>query len=61
MANSLFDSDHSALLAEQSRVRSVVRRLLWEEYPSHASPRVVEGVCRIVFRRLGIEAKGRLR
>jgi hypothetical protein len=38
-----------------------VRRLLWEEYPSHASPRVVEGVCRIVFRRLGIEAKGRLR
>ena len=31
-------------------MRSVVRRLLWEEYPSHASPRVVEGVCRIVFR-----------
>ena len=58
MANSLFDPDHSALLAEQSRVRSVVRRLLWEEYPSHASPRVVEGVCRIVFRRLGIEGEG---
>ena len=61
MANSLFDPDHSARLREQSRVRSLVRRMLWEEYPSHASPRVVEGVCRIVFRRLGIEAEGRLR
>ena len=50
MANSLLDPEHSALLAEQSRVRALVRRMLWEEYPAHASPRVVEGVCRIVFR-----------
>jgi hypothetical protein len=59
MANSLLDPERAALLAEQSRIRTLVRRMLWEEYPSHASPRVVERVCRIVFRRLGIEAQGR--
>jgi hypothetical protein len=32
-----------------------VRRILWEEYPSHASPRVVERVCKIVFKKLGLE------
>ena len=59
MANSLLDPERAALLAEQSRIRALVRRMLWEEYPSHASPRVVERVCRIVFRRLGIEGQGR--
>jgi hypothetical protein len=57
MANSLLDPERAALLAEQSRIRALVRRMLWEEYPAHASPRVVERVCRIVFRRLGIEAR----
>jgi hypothetical protein len=59
MANSLLDPERAALLAEQSRIRALVRRMLWEEYPSHASPRVVERVCRIVFQRLGIEGQGR--
>jgi hypothetical protein len=59
MANTLLDPERSALLAEQSRVRALVRRMLWEEYPAHASPRIVERVCRIVFRRLGIEGQGR--
>jgi hypothetical protein len=58
MANSLLDPERAARLAEQSRVRALVRRMLWEEYPAHASPRVVERVCRIVFRRLGIEGRG---
>ena len=59
MANSLLDPERAALLAEQSRIRALVRRMLWEQYPAHASPRVVERVCRIVFRRLGIEGQGR--
>jgi hypothetical protein len=59
MANSLLDPERAALLAEQSRIRALVRRMLWEDYPAHASPRVVERVCRIVFRRLGIEGQGR--
>ena len=59
MANSLLDPERAALLAEQSRIRALVRRMLWEEYPAHASPRVVERVCRIVFSRLGIEGQGR--
>ena len=59
MANSLLDPERAALLAEQSRIRALVRRMLWEDYPAHASPRVVERVCRIVFRRLGIESQGR--
>jgi hypothetical protein len=59
MANTLLDPERAARLAEQSRVRAVVRRMLWEEYPAHASPRIVERVCGIVFRRLGIEGQGR--
>ena len=59
MANTLFDPDRAQVLAEQSRVRLVVRRVLWEEYPSHASPRVVEQVCKIVFERLGLTLPGR--
>ena len=59
MANSLLDPERAALLAEQSRIRALVRRMLWEECPAHASPRVVERVCRIVFQRLGIEGQGR--
>ena len=55
MANTLLDQGRSAVLAEQSRVRGVVRRMLWEEYPAHASPRVVERVCAVVFVRLGLE------
>jgi len=31
MANSLLDPERAALLAEQSRIRGLVRRLLWEE------------------------------
>ena len=59
MANALLDLDRSQLLAEQSRVRAVVRRMLWEEYPLHASPRIVERVCKVVFARLGLEAPSR--
>jgi hypothetical protein len=59
MANTLLDPDRAARLAEQSRVRAIVRRTLWEHYPSHASPLVVERVCRIVFRRLEIEVEKR--
>ena len=55
MANSLLDPDRASLLAEQSRVRALVRRMLWEEYPTHASNRVVERVCAIVFKRLGLD------
>jgi hypothetical protein len=55
MANTLLDPDRATLLAEQSRIRAIVRRILWEEYPSHASPRVVERVCKIVFAKLGLE------
>ncbi len=55
MANTLLDPDRATLLAEQSRIRAMVRRILWEEYPAHASPRVVERVCRIVFKQLGLD------
>jgi hypothetical protein len=55
MANTLLDPDRATLLAEQSRIRAMVRRILWEEYPAHASPRVVERVCRIVFKKLGLD------
>ncbi len=55
MANSVIDSDRAARLVEQSRVRVIVRRTLWEEYPGHASARTVEQVCVLVFARLGIE------
>jgi hypothetical protein len=58
MANSLLDPAWSARLAEQSRVRGVVRRMLWERYPAHATPRIVERVCRVVFVRLGIDGEG---
>ncbi len=61
MANSLLDPARSARLAEQSRVRGIVRRMLWERYPAHASPRIVERVCRLVFLRLGIDGEGRSR
>jgi hypothetical protein len=59
MANRLLDPDRAARLAEQSRVRAIVRRMLWAEYPSHASPLLVERVCRLVFRRLDIEVEKR--
>jgi hypothetical protein len=59
MANSVMDTDRSALLVEQSRVRAIVRRMLWEDYPGHASPRTVEQVCLLVFARLGIELERR--
>jgi len=57
MANRLLDRDRSALLTEQSKVRALVRRMLWQEYPGHASPLVVERVCRLVFERLGISGR----
>jgi hypothetical protein len=59
MANTLFDPDRAQVLAEQSRVRALVRRTLWEEYPSHATPRVVEQVCKIVFEQLGLHPPAR--
>jgi hypothetical protein len=59
MANRLLDRERAALLAEQSRIRALVRRMLWQEYPGHASPLVVERVCRLVFARLGLEDRGR--
>jgi hypothetical protein len=59
MANTLIDAERAALLAEQSRIRAIVRRVLWEHYPQHASSRVVERTCRIVFRRLGLESPPR--
>jgi len=57
MANRLLDRERSALLTEQSKVRALVRRMLWQEYPGHASALVVERVCRLVFERLGISGR----
>ena len=59
MANSVMDAGRSAILVEQSRVRAIVRRMLWEDYPGNASARTVEQVCALVFARLGIELERR--
>jgi hypothetical protein len=59
MANRLLDPDRAALLAEQSRIRLVVRRVAYRHYPAHASPRLVERAARIVFRQLGLEPERR--
>lgn len=48
----LVDHDAVALLAAQSRIRGVVRRVLWRDFPGVASAELVERVCQAVFKEL---------
>jgi len=48
----LVDRDAVELLAAQSRVRAVVRRVVWREFPAAASPELIERVCEAVFKEL---------
>jgi len=48
----MVDRDAVALLAAQSRVRAVVRRVVWREFPAEASPELIERVCEAVFKEL---------
>jgi hypothetical protein len=41
-----------ALLAAQSRVRAVVRQVVWRDFGAVASPELIERVCQAVFREL---------
>lgn len=50
----MVDRDAVALLAAQSRVRAVVRRVVWREFPAAASPELIERVCGAVFEQLGL-------
>ena len=52
MRNAIVDHDAMALLAAQSRVRAVVRRVLWRDFPADASPALVELVSAAVFKEL---------
>lgn len=52
MSTRLVDRDAVALLAAQSRVRAVVRRVVWREFPAAASPELIERVCEAVFKEL---------
>jgi hypothetical protein len=44
--------DQVALLAAQSRVRAVVRRVVWRDFAQVASPELIERVCQAVFKEL---------
>jgi hypothetical protein len=46
------DRNAVALLAAQSRVRAVVRRVVWRDFAPVASPELVERVCQAVFKEL---------
>jgi hypothetical protein len=46
------DRDQVALLAAQSRVRTVVRRVVWRDFGQVASPELIERVCEAVFKEL---------
>lgn len=48
----VIDRDAVALLAAQSRVRAVVRRVLWRDFPEVASAELVERVSAAVFKEL---------
>lgn len=48
----VIDRDAVALLAAQSRVRAVVRRVLWRDFPEVASTELVERVSVAVFKEL---------
>lgn len=48
----VIDRDAVALLAAQSRVRAVVRRVLWRDFPEVASTELVERVSAAVFKEL---------
>jgi hypothetical protein len=50
--------DAVALLAAQSRVRAVVRRVVWREFASVASPQLIEQVCEAVFKELHLCCSG---
>lgn len=52
MNGRIVDRDAVALLAAQSRVRAVVRRVVWREFPAAASPELIERVCEAVFKEL---------
>ena len=58
MNGRVVDRDAVALLAAQSRVRAVVRRVVWREFASVASPQLIEQVCVAVFKELRLCCSG---
>ena len=50
MSPRVVDREAVALLAARSRVRSVVRRVVWREFAYVASPQLIEQVCEAVFK-----------
>lgn len=52
MSVRVVDRDQVALLAAQSRVRGVVRRVVWRDFAPIASPELIERVCEAVFKEL---------
>ena len=58
MNSLVVDRDAATLLAAQSRVRVVVRRIVWRDFASVASPRLIEQVCEAVFKELHLCCSG---
>ena len=56
MANSLLDREHRRCWPSSPACAGACGSMLWAEYPAHASPRVVERVCRLVFAASGSRA-----
>jgi hypothetical protein len=52
--NAIVDREQVALLARQSQIRAVVRRVIWRDFPAQASPELVERVCQAVFDQLHV-------